>query len=201
LILMSRSRPIRWEVWMVAFLLLLPGCVAGPRGFPPSEGIANFDQVNPRLYRGAQPNRVGLQHLHRLGVRTIVNLRGATDAWMAEGDEARALGMEYHHIPLSSFRRPDGEAVARVLSIIEKSDSPVFVHCQYGCERTGTIIACHRIQRDGWTSHKALNEATTYGMFWWQFRMRGFVRDFEPISGVPVDGSDPGCILSPLSRM
>ncbi len=37
------------------------GCSGAPRGFPAIEGIANFDQVNEHLYRGAQPNKTGLQ--------------------------------------------------------------------------------------------------------------------------------------------
>lgn len=164
---------------MVALLLVCTGCVTGSRGFPPVEGIANFDQVNPHLYRGAQPNRLGLQHLRKLGVRTIINLRGTNDAWMAEADEAATQGMTCVNIPMGGFRRPRIGTVSTVLSIIEKSSAPVFVHCQYGCDRTGTIIACHRIQQDGWRSGKALNEARTYGMFWWQVRMKSFIKDFE----------------------
>jgi len=176
---MHRKCSMPWPVWICALFFLVTGCATGSRGFPPVEGIANFDEVSPHLYRGAQPNRVGLQHLHKLGIRTVINLRATNDTWMAEGDEARAQGMNYCNVPMSGFGRPKMETVLTVLSIIEKSPSPVFVHCQYGCDRTGTIIACYRVKHEGWKSSKALNEARIYGMYWWKFGMKSFVSDFE----------------------
>jgi protein tyrosine/serine phosphatase len=166
----------------LALALLMAGCTTTPRGFPAVGGIANLDQVNPHLYRGGQPNRLGLQYLHHLGVRTIVNLREPRDTWVAEADEARALGMNYINVPAGGFERPKTANVNKVLSIIEQAEAPVFVHCQHGCDRTGTIIACYRIRHDGWTSRKALQEARTYGMYWWEIYMQSFVKAFEKSS-------------------
>ena len=176
---MNRKFLLQWLAALLFLALVFNGCVIGPRGFPPVEGIANFDKVDPHLYRGAQPNTHGLQHLHKLGVRTVINLRGANDAWAAEKDVADALGMKYFSIPMSGFLRPRLDTVSNVLSIIEKSPSPVFVHCQYGCDRTGTIIACYRIKKNGWKSSKALNEARIFGMLRLEIFMKSFIRDFE----------------------
>lgn len=164
---------------LMALFFLVTGCATGSRGLPPVGGIANFDEVNRHLYRGAQPNRQGLQHLHKLGVKTIVNLRAANDTWTSEREEASAFGMAYVNIPMSGLRRPSRATVSAVLAIIEKSPSPVFVHCQYGCDRTGTIIACYRIKQEGWKSNQALNEARSHGMSWWEFGMKNFIKDFE----------------------
>ena len=177
--MMNQKLLVRWPVSLLVLLFVVTGCATGMRGFPPVEGIANFDEVNHHLYRGAQPNRHGLQYLHKLGVRTVINLRAKDDAWVAEADEAGVLGMAYVNVPMSAFLRPRMETVATVLSIIEKSPSPVFVHCQYGCDRTGTIIACYRIKQEGWKSSKALKEARTFGMSRWEFWMKSFVSDFE----------------------
>ena len=170
---------MQWSASLLVLLFIVTGCATGSRGFPPVEGIANFDEVNQHLYRGAQPNRLGLQHLHKLGIRTIINLRATNDAWMAERDEAGVQGMAYFNVPMGAFLRPRMETVSTVLSIIEKSPSPVFVHCQHGCDRTGTIIACYRIKHEGWKSSKALNEARIFGMSRWEFWMKSFVNDFE----------------------
>ena len=58
----------------------------------------------------------------------------------------------------------------------------MFIHCLHGCDRTGTIIACYRIQHDGWTSEQALREADQYGMSQWEVGMRNYIKDFEKSS-------------------
>ena len=158
--------------------LFVAGCSGAPRGFPAIEGIANFDQVNEHLYRGAQPNRLGLQYLHKLGIGAIINLRMEDDAWVEEESQAKALGMEYYNVPMNGFRHMTMENVTNALALIEKSRLPVFVHCKVGCDRTGTVIACYRIQHDGWDSVKALSEARTYGMNRREIFMKFLVKRF-----------------------
>ena len=157
---------------------LIAGCATGPRGFPPRDGITNLDRVNDGLYRGAQPNGLGIASLNRLGVKTIVNLRMTNEAWVAEEAEARKHGLTYTNVPMKGFGCPTDEQVIKVLSIIENFPSPVFIHCQHGCDRTGTIIACYRIKHDGWTSGQALHEARQYGMSGWELGMKNYVISF-----------------------
>jgi uncharacterized protein (TIGR01244 family) len=141
-------------------------------------GITNFVRVNHRLYRGAQPNSDGIKSLARLGVSTIINLRMTNDVWSAEEAQARAMGITYTNVPMSGIGRPTDEQVAKVLSIIETGTKPVFVHCQHGADRTGTIIACYRIRHDNWPSKQALQEAKKYGMSPLEIGMKRYVVDF-----------------------
>lgn len=99
----------------------------------------------------------------------------------AETDEAHALGMDYFNVPMRGLQSPTIDTVRKVLSIIDNSPSSVFVHCEHGCDRTGAIIACYRIQRDGWSSRKALQEAKIYGMSRWQIATESFVKGFEKV--------------------
>jgi protein tyrosine/serine phosphatase len=158
------------------------GCASGPRGFPPVGGIANFDRVNPHLYRGAQPNNLGLRYVHSLGVGTVVNLRRPDEAWVAEEEETRALGMEYFNVPMGGVRAPSVGEVRKVLSIIDSSPSPVFVHCAHGCDRTGVVVACYRMHHDGWKTGKALAEARSFGMSRREILMKRLVIEFEKSS-------------------
>jgi protein tyrosine/serine phosphatase len=61
---------------------------------------------------------------------------------------------------------------------------PVFIHCQHGCDRTGTIIACYRIKHEQWTRENAWQEAVRYGISRFERGMKSFVKDFAnaPIS-------------------
>ena len=141
--------------------------------------LPNFHEVNSQLYRGAQPRRGGLKRLAQLGIRTIVNLRESNDLARAEEAEASAAGLRYFNVPFKRTGRPTDEQVARVLSIISDTDNqPVFVHCHYGEDRTGTVIAVYRIAHDGWTSERAKAEANQYGMHPWEIGMKNYIHDY-----------------------
>ena len=173
---------IRWLVPGVLILAFLAGgCTSGPRGVPAADGIGNFGRVSDALWRGAQPDEAGMENLKKLGVATIINLRMADDVVPGEAAEARRLGLGYENIPLPGWDAPGAAAVARVLSLLASSPAPVFLHCEHGADRTGTIIACYRIRHDGWTAERALAEAKHYGMSGWEFGMKRYVRNFSAI--------------------
>jgi tyrosine-protein phosphatase SIW14 len=141
--------------------------------------LPNLYQVNAQLYRGGQPDRGSLALLARLGVKTIINLRGADERTRAEEQEASALGLRYYNVPLPSLSRPDAATVERVLALIADAEAqPVFVHCKRGSDRTGTIIACYRIRHDGWTAQAALAEARRFGLSRFERGMKHFIEDY-----------------------
>jgi uncharacterized protein (TIGR01244 family) len=141
-------------------------------------GITNFARVNDRLFRGAQPDGDGMKSLARLGVKTIINLRMTNDVWSAEEAAARAAGITYTNVPMSGISRPTDEQVEKVLSIIQTGPHPVFVHCQHGADRTGSIIACYRVRHDKWPSKQALLEARQHGMSPLEIGMKEYVTEF-----------------------
>ena len=65
-----------------------------------------------------------------------------------------------------------------VLALIDASPGPVFIHCQHGCDRTGTIVACYRMKHDQWTFEKAIAEANHYGLSMFERGMKRFIQDF-----------------------
>jgi protein tyrosine/serine phosphatase len=172
---------------LLVVLLLAAGNLAdaGQRGLPPSEGIVNFGKVNDRLYRGAQPDAEGIKHLKNLGIKTILNLRLTNEVWKAEEAEAAANGITYTNVPMMGFGRPAPEQVAQALALIETLPSPVFVHCQFGCDRTGTIIACYRIKHDHWSGESALEEARHYGISIFAWGMKKYIAEFGNASTKP----------------
>jgi protein tyrosine phosphatase (PTP) superfamily phosphohydrolase (DUF442 family) len=171
------------------WLLFTVGCASGPRGFPPTLGIQNFDRVDQHLYRGAQPNALSIARLKQLGVRTVLNLRWHTEIWPAEKEVVTRNGLKYESIPIRGFQGPKDQDIAKALQIIQTDPGPVYVHCQYGCERTGAIVACYRIKRYGWPSEQALAEARIYGMSGWALAMKRFVRHFEKMTRPPLRSS------------
>lgn len=163
--------------WFLAVVLLMVGCAT--RGFPPR--IVNYDRVNASLYRGGQPNDLGVQWLRDAGIKSIINLRMANDVWPGEPLAAQECGIQYTNLPLHGFSAPTRAEVETILTTIERLPKPVFIHCQHGCDRTGTIVACYRIHRDGWTQKAALKEASVYGMSVFELEMKQFIREFKPL--------------------
>ena len=151
------------------------------RGLPPTQGIGNF----ARVFRGAQPDAAGLEHLKRLGVRAIINLRQTNDVWAAEEATARAQGWAYTNVPLSGISRPAKAQIETLLQLMDQLPSPIFIHCEHGCDRTGTLIACYRIRQAGWTAAAAQEEADYFGMSAWVRGMRRFIANYAPATAEP----------------
>jgi protein tyrosine/serine phosphatase len=156
--------------------------VAAARAGPlPEAACANFGAVAPGVYRGAEPGGACLANLARLGVRTIVDLRDDEDRTRQERSGAAALGLRYWNLPMSAFGRPSRETVRRVLEVVGAPENqPVFVHCKRGRDRTGVVVAAYRMVHDGWAAGRASQEAESFGLAWWQFGMKSFIRSFDP---------------------
>jgi protein tyrosine/serine phosphatase len=137
-----------------------------PRWAVPVErpGLPNLYMVSRELYRGAQPEPEGFRELQRMGVRTVVNLR----SFHSDRDEFEEAGLAdstfaYEHIWMKAWH-PEDEEVVRFLRIAtDPARAPVFVHCQHGADRTGTMAAVYRIAVQGWTKEEAIREMTRGG--------------------------------------
>jgi len=167
----------RWHVLLAAMAVL--SLVIAAQENRSYDKLPNFHQVNENLYRGAQPQRGGLERLSELGIKTVINLRGASDETRNEQVEAEVSGMRYFNIPMSGVGRPTDEQVERALAVIDNRENwPVFVHCQRGADRTGVIIAVYRILHDQWTEEQAITEAKRFGMARLQFRKKDYISDY-----------------------
>ena len=142
--------------------------------------MPNFREVNEHVYRGAQPSPEGFKSLAKLGVKTIIDLRGG-DRTDAEEKIVKAAGMKYISIPMRGLEAPTDHQIWRALGVLDDSSGwPVFIHCLRGKDRTGTVIACYRIVHDHWTNQKALEEARLDGMSWVERAMQHYVLSFQP---------------------
>lgn len=186
----------------IGALLLLMASMSTASSVPEKEVLPNFHQVNKNLYRGAQPGNGGIRKLKELGVKTIINLRGADEGTQAEEEEARAAHLNYFNVPMDGLGRPSDEKVEKILSLINDAKNwPVFVHCNHGKDRTGTIIACYRISHDGWKLDEAMKEAKSYGMSWVQFKMKDYIKDYARKRGQASQGFNKALIKSGGSRL
>ncbi len=146
--------------------------------------VRNFVEVNDHLYRGGAPSNLGLEELAAIHVSTIIDLREPGEGTGFEKQAVTMLGMKYVNIPMRPFSAPSQEQIEKVLSLLMHNDGgPIFVHCRRGKDRTGTVIACYRMEHDHWDKRTALAEARKHGMSFTERGMRTFILDFTPPAG------------------
>lgn len=147
----------------------------------PAAHVRNFGKVNDHIYRGAEPSLVGLQELGAMGVKLVIDLREPGEGTEFEKQEAGKLKMKYVNVPFPPLSAPTKEEVDNVLSLLLHDDlGTVFIHCRRGKDRTGTVIACYRIQHDHWNNQQALREARQHGMSMMERGMQSYILHFQP---------------------
>ena len=125
-------------------------------------GVKNFGKVTPFLYRGAQPTPEGFKTLSKMGVNVVIDAR--LSGRDKESQQVNALGMQYVSIPWHCLF-PTDEKMARFLAVLrENRGKKVFVHCRYGDDRTGMMIAAYRMSVEHWTSDEARQEMQQFGL-------------------------------------
>jgi len=143
------------------------------------QGCPNLHKVSEDLYRGAQPSAEGMKELRKLGVKTIVNLR----SFNSDRPEIEKSGEQFHyeHIWMKAWHAEDKEIVHFLKVVNDPARRPVFVHCQHGADRTGTMCAVYRVAVQGWDKKEALREMTRGGYGYhgiWQNLLR-YVTDLD----------------------
>ena len=144
-------------------------------------GVHNAGKITDFLYRGAQPKEAGLSELKLLGVTTIVDLRGEDQEKVTwERNRAESLGMRFVHIPVSGWSPPTDEQVVQFLSLFRgEPGQRIFVHCRFGNDRTGVLVATYRMAFEKWSAEQAMKEMYFFGFNgFWHPAMKSFIRDF-----------------------
>jgi protein tyrosine phosphatase (PTP) superfamily phosphohydrolase (DUF442 family) len=122
-------------------------------------GLPNLHKVSDDLYRGAQPTAEGMKELEKLGIKTVVNMRYLH----SDRDEMEDVNLAYERIRMTTLD-PDMDDIVRFLNIVtDSNNTPVFVHCQHGADRTGTVCAIYRIIIQDWSREDAVQEMTEGG--------------------------------------
>jgi protein tyrosine phosphatase (PTP) superfamily phosphohydrolase (DUF442 family) len=155
---------------LLLLVLVLGGYTSKARPRPatwaqrvPSSTLKNWYQLDADVYRSEQPTREGFEEIRAKGIETIINLRDKhSDAPLAEG-----LGFQLVDVPMTAGGFSE-EDIVKALVAIQSAPKPVLVHCQYGADRTGVVMAMYRIVVQGWAKQDALAEMRGggYGFHW-----------------------------------
>ncbi len=147
-------------------------------------GVPNLHWVSEDLYRGGQPTAEGFGELSRMGIKTVVNLR----SFHSDRDEMGDTDLDYEHITMKAWHPEDKEVVRFLRIVTDPARRPVFVHCRYGADRTGTMCAAYRVVVEGWPVEDAIEEMVEGGFGFhkvWRPVLERYLRglDYEEIEG------------------
>lgn len=103
----------------------------------------NRDEVAPGIWRSNQPSPHQLRFLARQGLRTVLNLRGATSigAYALERETCAEEGLHLIDFKMTSHALPSVEQIHGLKRIFETSERPLLMHCKSGADRAGIASA------------------------------------------------------------
>src|SRR6478735_6224710 len=118
--------------------------------------LKNFVRVSDRISSSGQPSEAELVRVSQAGFRVLVNLGLAGQAYSLEdeGSSARALGLEYHHIPVQFAAPAETDYQAFEAVMLANREAQVFVHCAANY-RVSCFIALYGERYLGWDRERA----------------------------------------------
>ena len=111
----------------------------------------NFHHIGAGMFRGNQPSPKRLEWLARLGIKTVVNLRGPSPKgfYLLEREACERLGMALVDYRMYSRDVHTPEAILGARDLFERIAYPAFMHCKSGSDRTGILGTLYRHFRMG----------------------------------------------------
>jgi len=116
----------------------------------------NFYQaVGPGMYRSAQlpPEQLD-KTIRRLGIKTVVNLRGQENApwYTAEQEVVAKNAARLIDLHFSASLYPSPAQLEELLDVVERIKPPFLVHCKGGADRTGLFFVLLALREGkGWS--------------------------------------------------
>lgn len=160
---------------------LMAASVAGASPGLNQELLADVDyakQPRPEWIVSGPPEPFEMVFVARAGARHVVNLLGVGefDAW-DHGALARALELEYYHIPIADGDDLDREAVAEFDRVIEAiGDDPALIFCGSG-NRVGAAFALRAAWHQGYDVEEAIAIGREHGLTRLESRVRALLDD------------------------
>jgi protein tyrosine phosphatase (PTP) superfamily phosphohydrolase (DUF442 family) len=111
----------------------------------------NLHRLGRDAWRSAQPAPNQIGGIARLGVRTIVNLRGprCCGSYWLETEACRRHGVRLVDYQVRSRAAPSRDELLGARDLIRRVERPVLFHCKSGADRAGLMSTLYLIVAEG----------------------------------------------------
>jgi len=119
--------------------------------------IPNRYKLSEDAWRSSQPDPFHFPALRKIGIKTVINLRGpgACSYYLFEVEACKDYEMTLINHGLLARRLSHADDYLELLQIMERAEKPMLIHCKSGADRTGIASALYLLDQCG----ASLNEA------------------------------------------
>jgi len=130
-------------------------------------GLSNLYRVSSILYRSARPSKEGFEYLNKrvglfrndLPIKTVLYLK----TFFNKDNPVLSQHLESEDIVFNIWNTEDRDVIRFLHVVTDPTMQPVLVHCKYGSDRTGMMVAIYRIVIEGWSKTEAIDEMVNGG--------------------------------------
>lgn len=116
--------------------------------------------LSPKMWRSNQPGPLQIAKLKRMGIKTIVNLRGARSSgtYALEAEAARKAGITLVNFGVGSREAPRAELIHAAKDLFDTIEYPALMHCKSGADRVGLMSVLYLVLHEGRPVEEALRQ-------------------------------------------
>ena len=120
----------------------------------------NRHRLDAEAWRAAQPAPHQIRAIARLGVRTIVNLRGERlcGSYWLEQAACQRHGIALVNYQVRSRAAPSLEELRGARDLFERIQYPMLMHCKSGADRAGLMSVLYKHLRGGVPMEQAIKQ-------------------------------------------
>jgi len=103
----------------------------------------NLDEIAPGVWRSNQPSPARIARYARMGIKSIITLRGFHDKSFSlfEEEACKAHGIAFHRAYLRSRGMVEAHHMIALLDLFKTVEKPFLMHCKSGADRAGLASA------------------------------------------------------------
>ena len=111
----------------------------------------NQFQIAPGVWRSNQPSQARLRRIQAMGIRTVLNLRGADkfSFYLFEHEACAALNLRLIDHKIYARKLVDRQRFLQLFEIFDTIEKPFLLHCKSGADRAGLVSALWLLDREG----------------------------------------------------